>query len=267
MEPYRTDRPKVYADMPNSLTALLGRLADAGIPLTHTLYEYAMNPDAPVSETAQNLTDEFVPFKYQIRSGEATPSSLTKEAILMFSPKKGGRRAVRVKKNGEPYAKDVSKWVDSKLEQYDRIMAERPDYKLDKLTYEVESLKEMLPSIQKWTPTDVPRVTQRIMDLENEINSVTLEQLNPSYKEYGKIDAMSDARGKPINSKYIYNKLVDEFGEDKGSKLYYKEYLDRAREPAGRKLLHDVYDLDIPHNVIETIHGGSMPFDESIWYD
>lgn len=86
MEPYRTDRPKVYADMPNSLTALLGRLADAGIPLTHTLYEYAMNPDAPVSETAQNLTDEFVPFKYQIRSGEATPSSLTKEAALMFSP-------------------------------------------------------------------------------------------------------------------------------------------------------------------------------------
>lgn len=110
MEPYRTDRPKVYADMPNSLTALLGRLADAGIPLTHTLYEYAMNPDAPVSETAQNLTDEFVPFKYQIRSGEATPSSLTKEALLiaaMPGPKKRGKFAV-----DETATKRVNDWIE-----------------------------------------------------------------------------------------------------------------------------------------------------------
>jgi hypothetical protein len=111
MEPYRTDRPKVYADMPNSLTALLGRLADAGIPLTHTLYEYAMNPDAPVTETAQNLTDEFVPFKYQIRSGEATPSSLTKEALLiaaMPGPKKRGKFTV-----DEAATKRVNDWIES----------------------------------------------------------------------------------------------------------------------------------------------------------
>lgn len=113
MEPYRTDRPKVYADMPNSLTALLGRLADAGIPLTHTLYEYAMNPDAPVSETAQNLTDEFVPFKYQIRSGEATPSSLTKEALLiaaMPGPKKRGKFAV-----DEAATKRVNDWISQEI--------------------------------------------------------------------------------------------------------------------------------------------------------
>lgn len=113
MEPYRTDRPKVYADMPNSLTALLGRLADAGIPLTHTLYEYAMNPDAPASETAQNLTDEFVPFKYQIRSGEATPASLTKEALLiaaMPGPKKRGKFAV-----DEAATKRVNDWISQEI--------------------------------------------------------------------------------------------------------------------------------------------------------
>lgn len=232
MEPYRTDRPKVYADMPNSLTALLGRLADAGIPLTHTLYEYAMNPDAPVSETAQNLTDEFVPFKYQIRSGEATPSNLAKEAALWFSPTPGKRMKVRTMPDGTPNYRDLGVWYNNKLSQGDRLernlAARDPSSRYNDMKAEYErkmseynDYMEMNQDLQypEWQRKNAERLAKEelneAMKYKRMMDEAALDVLdyndityNDFRKNYGPFD--SDYK----NPSFIEHKLREEYGPD-----------------------------------------------------
>ena len=133
MEPYRTDRPKVYADMPNSLTALLGRLADAGIPATRALKYYHDNPEGQASTFFSLLADDFVPFKYQIQSGEATPSSLVKEAVMLAAPMKGKREykvdPKRTAEFNEMILNEWKKYPDPMSEEYKALEAlNMPEY-------------------------------------------------------------------------------------------------------------------------------------------
>lgn len=83
---YKPNKSKVYFDAPVSLGELLDRLAAGGVPMAHTLSEFHKNPEAPATEFVQNATDEVVPFKYQLRTGQATPESMAKEAVMLAAP-------------------------------------------------------------------------------------------------------------------------------------------------------------------------------------
>lgn len=87
MEPYNPNRPTVsWKEAPKDKSELLDRLQEAGVPFTAALKYFYDNPEGPASETLNLATDETVPFKWQLRTGEATPASLAEEAALMFSP-------------------------------------------------------------------------------------------------------------------------------------------------------------------------------------
>jgi hypothetical protein len=93
---YKPNKSKVYFDAPVSLGELLDRLAAGGVPMAHTLSEFHKNPEAPATEFVQNATDEVLPFKYQLRTGQATPESMAKEAVLLAAPVPKKRGYVQV---------------------------------------------------------------------------------------------------------------------------------------------------------------------------
>lgn len=152
---YDPDQPSIKLNLPKSLGELLVRMSEAGVPLAYTLSEFAKNPDAPATETLQNITDERVPFKWQLRTGNATPASLAEEAILLAMPNRGKSK----RKPGDPIYVDVnrtdkankaiSKYIDdpfSNVYIHDDFLSESPrkyrEYDLDKL--------KNVPGSDKW---------------------------------------------------------------------------------------------------------------------
>lgn len=252
MEPYRTDRPKVYADMPNSLTALMGRLADAGIPATRALKYFHDNPEGSANTFFSTLADDFVPFKYQIQSGEATPSSLVKEAILMFAPTRGGgRKAVRVDKNGIPNRGDLLEYAVSKREQLNRLaetvdkhnhnpaqLAEEYKYELDEMNRFINSYESKLKAVNKilsdpqfanseFALNMKNDLNQRYMDmlprkleLENKYNEAVINSLNgEDIRSYG--DIVNDMAPRFVPHEFLKQKFINEYGPIQGE-IYYK---------------------------------------------
>ena len=108
MEPYNQNLP--FIRLANDGKTILDRLAEAGIPLTRALKYFRDNPEGPASETLNLATDETVPFKWQLRTGNATPASLAEEALLIAAPgpKKRGKFAV-----DEAATKRVNDWIES----------------------------------------------------------------------------------------------------------------------------------------------------------
>ena len=121
MEPYNPSKSFIQMKLEGNL---LDRLAEEGIPLTRALKYFRDNPEGPASETLNLATDETVPFKWQLRTGNATPASLAEEAVLWFTPVKGHRKKVRTMPDGTPNLKDLGAWYDSKLSQLDRVEGE-----------------------------------------------------------------------------------------------------------------------------------------------
>lgn len=106
MEPYNPNRPTVsWKEAPKDKSELLDRLQEAGVPFTAALKYFYDNPEGPASETLNLATDETVPFKWQLRTGNATPASLTEEAIMLAMPghtrTKQGRLEVDTKRTAE----------------------------------------------------------------------------------------------------------------------------------------------------------------------
>lgn len=91
-KPYNPAEPFIKMKLEGSI---LDRLADAGIPAMRALKYFHENPEGKATTFFSLLADDFIPFKYQIQSGEATPSSLAKEAILMAMPTREGKAAER----------------------------------------------------------------------------------------------------------------------------------------------------------------------------
>lgn len=90
MEPYNKNKPTVsWKEAPKNKSELLERLQEAGVPFTAALKYFYDNPEGPASETLNLATDETVPFKWQVRTGNATPASLAKEAIMFGLPVPG----------------------------------------------------------------------------------------------------------------------------------------------------------------------------------
>lgn len=91
-KPYNPAEPFIKMKLEGSI---LDKLAEAGIPAMRALKYFHENPEGKATTFFSMLADDFVPFKYQIQSGEATPSSLAKEAILMAMPTREGKAAER----------------------------------------------------------------------------------------------------------------------------------------------------------------------------
>lgn len=106
MEPYNKNKPTVsWKGLPIDLPELIDRLHEAGIPFTTALKYFHENPEGPASETLNLATDETVPFKWQLRTGNASPASLAEEAIMLAMPghtrTKQGRLEVDTKRTAE----------------------------------------------------------------------------------------------------------------------------------------------------------------------
>lgn len=106
MEQYNKNKLTVsWKGLPTDLPELIDRLQEAGIPFTTALKYFHENPEGPASETLNLATDETVPFKWQLRTGNATPASLAEEAIMLAMPghtrTKQGRLEVDTKRTAE----------------------------------------------------------------------------------------------------------------------------------------------------------------------
>ena len=119
MEPYNPNKPFISMKLDGSL---LDKMVEAGIPLTRALQYFRDNPEGPASETLNLATDETVPFKWQLRTGNATPASLAEEAVLLAAPMpKGTSGSLKV----DPIA---TKNYNNKLRNmgYPELAEERP---------------------------------------------------------------------------------------------------------------------------------------------
>ena len=202
MEPYNKNKPTVsWKEAPKNKSELLERLQEAGVPFTAALKYFYDNPEGPASETLNIATDETVPFKYQVRSGEATPGSLAEEAILLAMPNKGKTK----RKPGDPIYVDVNRtakankaisdYIDdpfSNVYIHDNFLDESPrkyrEHDLDKL--------KNVPGSDKWFNDII------ISDIEDpnihaNINTdpasvLTLERRNNYMREY--LDDLKDYR-------------------------------------------------------------------------
>ena len=229
MEPYNPNKPFVQMKLEGNL---LDRLAEAGIPLTRALKYFRDNPEGPASETLNLVTDETVPFKWQLRTGNATPASLAEEAVLWFTPAKGGgRRAVRVDKHGKPDMNDLGMWYGDKYNQLGRVerkIADRdPSTAVEYLENElniqernIDGWTEALndPNISKFKRKDIEERLQSCIneaaEIRNRLNEATLNildykgmTLDDFHNKYG--SGLYD----DISEKYIDKKLADEYGQ------------------------------------------------------
>ena len=110
---YNPNKPTVSWDgLPTDLPELIYRLNEAGIPFTTALKYFTNNPEGSASETLNLASDEVVPFKWQLRTGNATPKSLAEEALLIAAPgpKKRGKFAV-----DEAATKRVNNWIAQEI--------------------------------------------------------------------------------------------------------------------------------------------------------
>lgn len=211
MEPYNKNKPTVsWKDAPKDKSELLERLQEAGVPFTAALKYFYDNPEGPASETLNLATDETVPFKYQVRSGEATPGSLAEEAVLWFTPVKGPRRMVRRNPDGSFNLLDLGAWKEEKERQLARVANEistkDPSAPLPALEYRLKSIESkadgfaqiandpQYPAQQRANANKLMKETlQEAAEIRNEINDRTLDMLDYKgmtredfYNNYGK---------------------------------------------------------------------------------
>lgn len=154
MEPYNPSKSFIQMKLEGNL---LDRLAEAGIPLSRALQYFRDNPEGPASETLNLATDETVPFKWQLRTGNATPASLAEEAVLMFvpggskdmyNPSRGARRAVRTTAKGEPNKKDLKEWADYTVNKWGDIYGNAARHKYNNPNYKARQLKNAVEAAE-----------------------------------------------------------------------------------------------------------------------
>lgn len=212
---YKPNKSKVFFDAPVSLGELLDRLAAGGVPMAHTLSEFHKNPEGPISETAQVFTDEFVPFKYQIRSGEATPASLAKEAALMFvpggpmdmyNPSRGVRRAVRTNAKGEPNKKDLKQWADYTVNKWGNVYGNAARHKYNDPFYKAKQLEKSVESAQ----SDINYIQHEIDNIVAERN-LPDDQRGLPVEWYDK--KLEGAQNRLESSQKHHAKLLNDYNE------------------------------------------------------
>lgn len=259
MEPYNKNKPTVsWKEAPKDKSELLDRLQEAGVPFTAALKYFYDNPEGPASETLNIATDETVPFKWQVRTGNATPASLAEEALLWFVPwtgtrefghAAGPRQAVRTNKSGKPNLDDLHNYINGKESQLQQVRNEiynkEPEGRINNANAQVEltqgalnfamndlrELKQQPPSIErdnkiKYLEDKVKVFNDNILNARNEITNAALDQLDYQGRTTKDFDneykSLNDDYANPEES-YVYKQLINEYGPKRGPK-YWNEY-------------------------------------------
>ena len=225
MKPYNKNKPTVsWKGLPTDLPELIDRLHEAGIPFTTALKYFHENPEGPASETLNLATDETVPFKYQIRSGDASPSSVVQEALMLAMPTRAGKAAERsVFKPKDPNRQSV-------------VLSHKPiepDAQLNKAIADIDDLYrvddqysggpnildyEMRPFDDRLGPSDY-------IDI-NEVRRYANEDM-PNAKYYN--DQIKDyASYEPHYSKYIDYLDADDIARYQGAADQFRNAINQA---------------------------------------
>lgn len=220
LKPYDPNKPVISIKNDGNL---IDRLSAAGIPLTRVLKYFHENPEAGALETLKIAAEERVPF-YGNYMNDSDISDYIKEAVLMAVPMprgSGKRYKVRTDVNGVPDFNDLQKWAKDKASQYDSFLDSRPSYRLaeaQKDLYNFNKLKKYLDPVQaaKLEPK-----------LRNDVNAAALDVLDESpyydkVENWGLIPDNAMFKEQVSRSKYIYDKLIDEYGPVDGTYYYHK---------------------------------------------
>ena len=219
MEPYKPNEPKISIDKGD----WLDRMAEAGIPFTHALKYFRDNPEGQATKSISLAAEDLVPFYSNIiNNGDA--EDYVKEAVLMAMPMprgSGRRYKVNTDVNGIPDLNDLKKWGKDKSSQYDSFLESRPSYRLAEAEKSLDNFNEMKEYMD-------PKVAARLEPkLRQDVTEAALETLDESpyydkVESWGRIPDNARFEGNVSRGKYIYDKLVDEYGPVDGT-YYYNE--------------------------------------------
>lgn len=226
-------------------------LVEAGIPFSRALKYFRDNPEGTASEFFKLAAEDVIPFYGNYRNGGNWKDAV-QEAILMFAPmpRNGrSRRQVAVDANGVPNRGDLNFWAKNKLQQFDEVHdAARNKSPLDDINARKNSneraLTQYLDGVAKARkrmdaavdPAEKERwkanadAMQEMVDwhqkeqaaIEQALNEASIDAIGRT--DYKKImDNMGTGKDPsrfPGGSKYIYDKLVKEYGPELGEQYY-----------------------------------------------
>lgn len=220
MEPYNQNKPFISMKLDGSL---LDRLGDAGIPLTRALQYFSDNPEGSAMETARLAAEDRIPFYSNIINDGDAEDYVT-EALLMAMPMprgSGKRYKVNTDINGVPDFNDLKKWGKDKSSQYDSFLESRPRNRLAEAQKDLDNFNEFKEYMD---PKAADRLEPR---LRQDVTEAALETLDESpyydkVESWGLIPDNARFKGNVSRGKYIYDKLVDEYGPVDGTYYYNK---------------------------------------------
>ena len=217
MEPYNPNKPFVQMKLEGNL---LDRLAEAGIPLTRALQYFRDNPEGPASETLNLATDETVPFKYQIRSGDASPSSIVQEALMLAAPTpKGSRKVVPDITETKMFNDKLRQIATSERNNGNNYVADKlDDWSNRNLTLDDYN------TFENWNnPEYYDNVPSLVNDkyLNSKLNDIILTEgdMNNPLLDRGTVGAVVDKYNTPMRSSYAF--------ADKGPSGFERDYDNR----------------------------------------
>lgn len=225
MEPYNPNKPFISMKLDGSL---LDRMVEAGIPLTRALQYFRDNPEGSALETIKLAAEDVVPFYGNYRNGGSL-SDYAKEAAMLAMPMKGGRKKVNVTKEG-PF-NELKDWADYKVDQYNKFLQNNPNERLRAAQAEKDYAETMLRKYRKY-PEFADNIQSKMPALEQKVNEAAIEALDASpyygiVEDWGRIPEGTHGRipaGEVGGARYVYNRLVEEYGPELGTYYYHKLY-------------------------------------------
>lgn len=209
MEPYNPNRPTIsWKEAPKDKSELLDRLQEAGVPFTAALKYFYDNPEGPASETLNLATDETVPFKWQLRTGNATPASLAEEAVLLAAPMKGKREykvdPKRTAEFKEMILNEWKKYPDPMSEEYKALQAlNMPEFGTGHLR-NYDYYKRNWPQFEPYLDNAIYRGIDPLTKQVNQQRAKTLGE--DRFGDYWdlKVDEPENIRNADLDGNYIF---------------------------------------------------------------
>ena len=248
LKPYDPNKPAISIDKGD----WLDRMAKAGIPLTRALKYFRDNPEGPALKTVKLTAEDVEPtgfYSTYMNDGDAL--DYAKEAVLMAMPMprgSGKRYKVNTDVNGVPDFNDLKKWGKDKSSQYDSFLESRPSYRLAEAQKELDNFNKLKKYMD---PKAADRLEPRLRQNVTEAALETLDE-SPYYdkvERWGLIPDNARFGGYVSRGKYIYDKLVDEYGPVDGTYYYeklresdYDKYPDSQNIGVDRNLLERMFE-------------------------
>ena len=246
MEPYKPNEPFIKLKLNGSL---LDRMVEAGIPLSRALQYFRDNPEGSALETLKTAAEDVIPFYGNYRNG-GDWSDYAKEAVLMATPMPRGygkRYKVNTDINGVPDLNDLKKWGKDKSRQYDGFILSSPH----KLLADTQRMLDMFNKNKKYMdPKSAARIEAQLRQTETKAALETLDE-SPYYdkvESWGLIPDNARLRGNVSRGKYIYDKLVDEYGPEDGTYYYHKLW------QSDNEYYPHPQDMGIDHDLLERMY-------------